>query len=385
MITLYCAGYRYSFDVRFVPVWLAYVALDAYIAFYNYREALGYVGESFKKCFEESYCIAIIELVNRNWGPLMVLVCLMFGGRRHKVVALAGTERTLAFLRDTDAADWGASGAATVRLSPCVKYYSVVVIAAYMTCILMYTTTIPFRVTITYAFYSMGQTALYNLAMLQYYVLERGYARVNRLLETIDIYRDPVSARRLLARLSDVHDELGRLVDTLNRAYVLSLLFKWPYTIVRLIMIVFRIIELSAVVRIADHPFGHSAAILIVEHAAEIGLSLFQLSCFSTIGEHLSHQAGHFSVVFRAQRTLASLQKLKLSRGYHLDLETKKMITIFWVRVNARKIKANIGGYIIIDMDFIKSVCGIIATYFLVLIQFKFQKGKSKPLHHLWN
>lgn len=83
----------------------------------------------------------------------------------------------------------------------------------------------------------------------------------------------------------------------------------------------------------------------------------------------------------QAQKTLTSLQKLKLLRGFQLDSEIKKSVTfiikrcyvivkilisklctgiavrfqisIFWIRVNARKIKVNIGGYIIIDMDFI--------------------------------
>lgn len=283
--------------MRLVPVWLAYAALDMYIVFYNYREALGYVGESFKKCFEESYCIAIIELVNRNLGPLTVLVCQMFGSRRHKVVALAGTERTLVFLRDTDDADWEAAGPAQVRVSTFIKYYSVVFIIVYITCILMYTTAVSVGVTLMYAIFSMAQLALNNLVMLQYYILERGYARINRLLETMDVRRDPISARHLLSRLIDVHNKLSQLVDNLNQGYVLALLFKWPYTILRVIMIVFRIIELSTVISIVGHPFTHSATILVMEHVAEISLFLIQLSVFCTIGEHLSYQVGYFSVI----------------------------------------------------------------------------------------
>jgi len=266
-------------------VWLAYAALNAYVAYYNYAESVVYVGGSFKACFEESYCFAVVELVNRNVGPCSVLACMAFYGRRHKVAALAGTERTLAFvLRDEAAA----------RPPPAVRYCSAAVIVAYWSCLWLYTAAVPAAVMVAFCVYSVGQTAVYNLAVFQYYVLERGYARVNRLLETAGEARrrrgrDPAAARRSLARLSDVHDHLGRLAAHLNRAYVPALLFKWPYTVVRLVMVVFRIIELSAALR--SGAFSRVAAVLIAEHVGEVLLFLFQLICFSVVGARLTRQA----------------------------------------------------------------------------------------------
>lgn len=283
-----------------MPVWLAYTALNAVAVSVNYRKAQGYMDVSFKKCFEESFCIAIVDLVNRNLGPLSVHACLMFCGRRHKVTALAGVERTLTFLRDTDAAvaGWETAGAAAVRrLLPGAKYYSAAVMAVYLMCIVTSSIVASVGITLFYAVYLAGQMAVYNLVMLQYYVLGRGYARVNQMLETMDVRPDPVAARRLLTRLSDVHDELSRLVDSLNRAYVLSLLYKWPYNIVWLIMTVLRIMELLAILRVDNHPYSRVAPILAADYMAEIGLFFFQLSCFCAIGEHLSNQASYFSAV----------------------------------------------------------------------------------------
>lgn len=275
--------------MRVVPVWLAHAALDAFIVYYNYLEALGYVGDSFKTCFEESYCFAVIELVNRNFGPVTAMVCNMFFEHRRKAAGLAGTERILSFLRDTDDAVDLCPAAA--RVSPIAEYYSVAVIAAYWACLWLYSVAVPTAVVALYCLYSFGQTALYNLVIFQYYVLERGYARVNQLLETADVRGDPKSERRSLARLADTHNDIGRLVEHLNRAYAVALLAKFPYNVVRLVMVVFRIIELSAIVN-TGNSFTRIAVCLIVEHVVEIFLFLMQLLCFSTIGTRLSQKAG---------------------------------------------------------------------------------------------
>ncbi|XP_060847219.1 uncharacterized protein LOC132926826 [Rhopalosiphum padi] len=355
-------SHRYSFDLRVTPIWLAYAALDAYVLYYNYLTASGYMGESFKKCFEESYCFAVIELVNRNLGPFTALLCTMFYGRRYKVAALAGTERVLAFIRETDQD-------AAALLSPAAKYYSAAVIVAYCGFLYMYTVVQPVLVMAMFCVNALGQTTLYNLAMFQYYVLGCGYARVNRLLEA--------SAARPLAdhvaRLTDTFNELGRQVDNVNRGYALGLLLRLPYSIVRIVMLVFRIIEYAAVAR-ADrgHPMSRVAITLIVEHVCEILMFLQQLVIFCVTGTRLSDEAN---------KTLASLQKLKLHHGSQQDLNIKKNINIFWIQACARKVNATIGGFVFINMDLMKAICGIIATYFLVLIQFKSQKGISKPLH----
>ncbi|XP_025202209.1 uncharacterized protein LOC112599910 [Melanaphis sacchari] len=362
-------GHKYAFDWRVVHVWLAYATLDAFIIYYNYLEASGYVGASFRKCFEESYCFAVIELANRNLGPFSTLACAMFYGRRHKAAALAGTERVLAFIRETDRD-------AAALLSPAAKYYSAAMIVAYSALIWMYTAAVPVTVIFLYSANALSQIAVYSLATFQYYVLGHGYARIGQLLESDAAGRD---ARRSLAarvaRLARVSDEFGRQAGHLNRAYSAALLLKWPYTVVRITMVVFRIIELWAAAQ-SSLPFARVAAVLVVEHVGEIFLFLVQLSYFCYAGARLSSQAN---------RTAASLQKFKLQHRSHMDLDLKKTINIFWIQLNARKINSTIGGFFIVNMDLMKAICGVIATYFLVLIQFKSQKGKSKPLYHIWN
>ncbi|XP_060870238.1 uncharacterized protein LOC132944770 [Metopolophium dirhodum] len=287
-------GYSYKFDPRVVPVWLAYVALDAFLIYYNYLEASGYVGKSLRKCFEDSYCFAVIELANRNVGPFSALACIMFYGRRHKAAALAGTERTLAFIRDTDpdVADGG-----HVR-PPDSRYYSAAVMAAYTACIWLYVAAVPAYVILAIWLNALGQTTVYGLATFQYHVLGRGYARVNKLLEmAADVVGhcgrpapDCRTLANLVARLADTCDDFGRQVGHLNHAYVPGLLLRWPYSMVRLTMVVFRIIELSAAVR-DDRPFARVAAVLIVEHVGEILLFLVQLCSFCYAGACLSYQA----------------------------------------------------------------------------------------------
>lgn len=289
---------RYAFDVRFVPVWLTHMAVDAFVIFHNYFEVVGYVGESFKKCFEESYCFAVIELANRNLGPFTALMCMMFYGRRHKVAALAGTERVLRFLRETDDdCTNGCIANNAVSLSPIAKYYSTIIVVAYCAVVWLYWVAVPAKIVAPYCVNAVGQTALHNLAMFQYYVMERGYARINWLLDNAHVSRNPSSVHRSLARLADTHDRLGRLVDHLNRAYVLSMLVKWPYSIMRVIMVVFRIIEMSADIRF-DDSFARIPAILIVEHVCEMLLFILQLVCFCTVGTRLAYQASDYFVQF---------------------------------------------------------------------------------------
>lgn len=271
-----------------MPLWLAFTALDLSIIYYNYLEASSYVGASFRKCFEESYCFAVIELANRNLGPFSALVCAMFYGRRHKAAALAGTERVLAFIRDTDR-DTGPDK--TVPLSWAAKYYSAAMMFAYTVFIWMYTAAVPAVVILFYSINAVGQTAIYNLATFQYHVLGCGYARIDHLLEADAVGR---RARRTLAarvaRLSRMADDFGRQVSHLNRAYTMILFMKWPYSVVRIIMVVFRIIEMSAAVQ-SNGPFARIAVVLIVEHVGEIFLFLVQLSYFCYTGARLSSQA----------------------------------------------------------------------------------------------
>jgi len=98
------------------------------------------------------------------------------------------------------------------------------------------------------------------------------------------------SLAALVGRLADTCDDFGRQVGHLNQAYVPGLLLRWPYSMVRLTMVVFRIFELSAAAQ-DDRPFAHVAAVLIVEHVGEIILFLVQLSSFCYAGTCLSNQA----------------------------------------------------------------------------------------------
>ncbi|XP_050056398.1 uncharacterized protein LOC126549939 [Aphis gossypii] len=252
--------------------------------YYNYLEASGYVGASLRKCFEDSYCFAVIELANRNLGPFSALMCTMFYGRQHKAASLAGTERVLAFIRETD-------GDKSASLSAAAKYYSAAMMVAYVAIIWLYTAAVPVAVIFLYSINALGQVAVYSLVTFQYYVLGRGYARIDRLLEVEAVghhARRSLAAR--VARLARVADDFGRQVSHLNRSYSIMLLFKWPYNVVRIVMVVFRIIELSSTVQ-GTHQFARIAAVLIVEHVGEIILFLLQLSYFCYTGARLSGQA----------------------------------------------------------------------------------------------
>lgn len=289
--------------------------------YYNYLEASGYVGKSFRKCFEESYCFAVIELVNRNLGPFSALACTMFYGRRHKAAALAGTERVLTFIRDTDQ-DAATKYHSNDLLSPATKYYSAALMAAYTACIFLYTAAVPVTVIFPFCVNALGQTAVYNLIAFQYNVLGHGYARIGRLLEVAadaSGYRARRSLAARVARLARTSDDFGRQVGHLNRAYAMILLLKWPYNVVRIIMVVFRIIELSSTVQ-DGRPFARVAAVLIVEHVVEMLLFLVQLSYFCYTGARLSRQA----------RVLYVNNMIICSNNYYFSLFYELMILEFY-------------------------------------------------------
>jgi len=208
----------------------------------------------------------------------------MFHGRRHKAASLAGTERVLAFIRDTDQDK-------SESLSAAAKYYSAAMLVGYVALIWLYTAAVPVAVIFLYSINALNQIAIYNLATFQYYVLGRGFARIDRLLEMDAVgYRARRSLAARVARLSRVSDDFSRQVSHLNQSYSIILLFKWPYNVVRIVMVVFRIIELSSTVQ-GTHQFARIAAVLIVEHVGEIILFLLQLSYFCYTGARLSGQA----------------------------------------------------------------------------------------------
>jgi len=216
----------------------------------------------------------------------------MFYGRRDKAAALAGTERVLVFIRDTDR-DAAAKYHSAALLSPFTKYYSAAMVAAYTACIWLYTAVVPVTVIFPFCVNALGQTAVYNLIAFQYDVLGHGYSRIRQLLEVAVDASDHRARRSLaarVARLARASDDFGRQVGHLNRAYAMILLLKWPYTVVRIIMVVFRIIELSVTVQ-EGRPFARQAIVLIVEHVGEMLLFLVQLSYFCYTGARLSRQA----------------------------------------------------------------------------------------------
>ncbi|XP_060870232.1 uncharacterized protein LOC132944766 [Metopolophium dirhodum] len=370
-VTAGCKGrYRYSFDKRLIPVWMLYACLNVYVVHYNYLEGVRYVAGSFRTCFEESYCFALIELLNRNLGPSSNVMCSMFYGRWHKIAGLAGAERTLQFLDDTrDAVPL----ADRRGLSRAVWYAAPASLAAYASMSQIYMILVPPTVVAAYWFNGMGQMVVYILVFVQYYVLARGFSRVNDMVEALDVARDPVSAGRLLARLTSVYDELCTLAGHVNRAYAPEMLLQWAYNIIRVIMVVFRLMEIAYSL---DGPMAWATPYLLVQHLGELFIFVLHTSCVCTVGDRLSSES---------KRILASLENLRLRNRVNMNIEIKKAVDIFYVRATARNVYASIGGFIIFNMSLIRCVCSVLATYVLVLIQFRDQKGNSKPLYYNWN
>ncbi|KAL5239999.1 hypothetical protein ACI65C_007409 [Semiaphis heraclei] len=427
--------YRYSFDKRIIPVWMLYACLNVYVVHYNYVEGVRYVDGSFQTCFEESYCFALIELLNRNVGPSSNVMCSMFYGRWHKLAGLAGAERTLQFLDDTRDAVSMTNGR---DLSRAVWYAAPASLAAYASFSYLYTILVPPSVVVAYWFNGMGQMVVYILVFVQYYVLAHGFGRVNDMVEALDVAHDPASAGQSLARLIGVYDELCTVASHVNRAYAPEMLLQWAYNIVRVIMVVFRLME---IVSSLDGHLAQYTSYLLVQHLGELSIFVLHTSCVCTVGDRLSGEEWinnndnakyikydinfvdletinppeHLSldqddankVIDNAnksfnedipmqeddirycdvmsKRILASLEKLKLRNKFKMNMEIKKAVNIFYVRATTRNVYASIGGFIIFNMSLIRCVCSVLATYVLVLIQFRDQKGNSKPLYYNWN
>lgn len=284
--------YRYSFDKRLIPVWVLYACLNVYVVHYNYLEGVWYVAGSFRTCFEESYCFALIELLNRNLGPSSNVMCSMFYGRWHKIAGLAGAERTLQFLDDTQDA---VPLADRRGLSRAVWYAAPASLAAYASMSQFYMILVPPTVVVAYWFNGMGQMVVYILVFVQYYVLARGFSRVNDMVEALDVARDPVSAGRSLARLTSVYDELCTLAGHVNRAYAPEMLLQWAYNIIRVIMVVFRLMEIASSL---DGPMAWATSYLLVQHLGELFIFVVHTSCVCTVGDRLSSEVpiGEISV-----------------------------------------------------------------------------------------
>lgn len=244
-----------------------------------------YVGTSFKTCFEESYCFALIELFNRNIGPTSNIICTIFYGQRLKSVGLAGVERTLRFLDETNEL----VPPANRHLSLAVKFIGPVSVFLYEIQSLFYMSMVPPIIVVIYWANSMGQVTVYLLIFTQYYVLFRGFKRVNDLVDTMNVNRDLNANRLMLTRLSDVHDDLCTLVEHVNYAYAPEMLLQWPYNIVRVTMVLFRLLE---IVSTLNGPLASLTSYLIVEHVGELFMFVLHTSCMCTVGERLSTEVG---------------------------------------------------------------------------------------------
>lgn len=150
-------------DARLLPVWSVYAAVDAFTAYYNYTEGVTYVAGSFRTCFEESYCFALIELLNRNVGPTSNVACSALYGRRRKNAGLAGSERALRFLAGTRAA----APPADRPLSRCVRLITPASLAVYLATTHFYMALVPAVLVYLYWFNGMGQLVVYMLVFTQ--------------------------------------------------------------------------------------------------------------------------------------------------------------------------------------------------------------------------
>lgn len=270
-------------------MWAFYLCLNVFVVYNNYKQGMRYVGNSFRTCFEESYCFGLIELLNRNFGPTSNIACSMFYGRWYKNAGLAGAERTLRFLDETRDSVPGRRRRRG-RLSRLVRYFSPVSVCFYLVCLYFYVSVAPPVIVVLYWMNTMGQVAIYMLVFIQYYVFERGFARVNDLVETVTVVRPPRSARLSLVRLSDTYSELCTLVDHVNRAYAPDMLLQWVYNIIRIIMVVFRLLEIASSL---NGPLVSPTSYLVVEHLGELFIFVLHTSCTCTIGERLSSQVSN--------------------------------------------------------------------------------------------
>lgn len=135
----------------------------------------------------------------------------------------------------------------------------------------------------------------------QYYVLMRGFRRVNELVDAVDATRDPAGARLSLLRLSGTYDELCALVETVNRAYAPEMLVQWLYNIVRVIMVVFRLLEIASQGADAGDPASY---LIAVEHVGELVMFVVHTSCTCTVGERLSAEVSAPSVLVESCRVV---------------------------------------------------------------------------------
>jgi len=154
---------------------------------------------------------------------------------------------------------------------------------------------VPPAVVTAYWFNGMGQMVVYVLVFVQYYVLARGFGRVNDMVEALDVARDPASAGRSLTRLASVYDELCTLAGHVNRAYAPEMLLQWAYNIVRVIMVMFRLLEL---VSSLDGPMASVMPYLLVQHFGELFIFVVHTSCTCTVGDHLSGEVGTYYLYY---------------------------------------------------------------------------------------
>jgi len=207
----------------------------------------------------------------------------MFYGRWHKLAGLAGAERTLQFLYDTrDAASLANRHGG---LSRAVWYAAPASLAAYASLSQLYMILVPPTVVVAYWFNGMGQMVVYILVFVQYYVLARGFGRINDMVESLDVARDPASAGRSLARLTGVYDELCTVAGHVNLAYAPEMLRQSAYNIVRVIMVVFRLLEIASSL---DGQVASFTPYLLIQHLGELFIFVLHTSCVCTVGDRLS-------------------------------------------------------------------------------------------------
>lgn len=265
-------------------MWVGYVILSSFVLYSNYITGKRYVGNSLQECFKESYCISVIDLVNRNLGPTTYVISAVFYGTKYKPYSLAGTERTLIFLNET-------SRSIEMRerkLPLFTKIYSPTMICLYLLSFMLFSFKYPLWLVILHCWNAMGLLAAFSLAQFQYTVLEKGYARINYIIEKkINTSDNPKLVNQLLIRLIDRYKELSTLVDNVNQSYVPDMLFQWPYNIIRLVMTVFRIFEILSIIHSSRSKVNFA---LFLQHLVEILLFIFQNTYYCIVGSRLAMQ-----------------------------------------------------------------------------------------------